>query len=686
MISALQSRRDQRVKRDNQPWQPMPGAELEWAASGTPRSRQFDDVYYSRDDGLEESRFVFLAGNRLPERWLNRRQAFVIAETGFGTGLNFLLAWEAWSQLPAGAPPLHFISVEQFPLERADLARALATWPQLAAFADALCTQYPERLPGTHRLVFADGAVILDLWWAEASEALSDLAARGEPLVDAWFLDGFAPARNLAMWSPDLLQLLAPLSREGATFATFTAAGAVRRTLENAGFAVTRAPGFGRKRERLLGELEQRPAPSPVTGTPWDLPARTPARPRSALVLGAGLAGCAAAHALARRGIAVTLLEQDTLAGGASGNAQGVLYTRLSPRHSALVDFALLSFSHASRHYAQLFREQRLREGIDGALCGSFHQQADNDELDLMASRLREIPGLARVLDAETADAYLGVHQGQRGYWYPASGWLRPAAACRAWVEHPRVSLQELCGSLTLQREGEAWIARNDSGEVLAGADCAIIATGHAAATSADLDWLPLRPIRGQTTRVPASATGDTLRAVFCHRGYIAPAVNGEHCIGATFGGATIGLEDDNLEVDPDDQAYNLQRLAEAVPDWEPALAALAPESLGGRVGFRCASPDYLPLVGRVPDRAAFLEDYAGLRRNARRDIKVRGRYQGGLYLSTAHGSRGLTSTPLAAEILASEICHEPPPVQRDLCRALAPARFLIRDLGRKRQ
>ena len=133
------------------------------------------------------------------------------------------------------------------------------------------------------------------------------------------------------------------------------------------------------------------------------------------------------------------------------------------------------------------------------------------------------------------------------------------------------------------------------------------------------------------------------------------------------------------------DHQGNLSALARAVPAWQGILAQQDPAALRGRVGFRCASPDYLPLVGPVPDRAAFLRDFAGLRSNARQVIALRGQYLPGLFLSTAHGSRGLTSTPLAAELLASQICAEPPPLSRELGRALAPARFIIRDLCRNR-
>ncbi len=676
------------MRRDNQPWRPMPRPALVWNEDGSPGSAAFGDIYFSRENGLAESRHVFLAGNQLPRRWQDHpRERFVVAETGFGTGLNCLATWQAWARLPEARPALHYVAFEQFPLRRDELARALKQWPELAVFSSALLAAYPAPLPGCHRVLLKEeetgSELTLDLWWEEAGTALADLDQRGLPLIDAWYLDGFAPARNAAMWQSDLLGRLGSLSQAGATVATFTAAGQVRRDLQTAGFRMYKSPGFGRKREQLRGELEATPAATGAAtlpaGTPWDLSDTPAKRPANALVLGAGLAGCATAAALARRGIAVTLLERDALAGAASGNAQGVLYTRLSPRHSQLVDFALQSYQFAHRHYAGLFATATLREGVDGALCGSFHQHPDDTELAQMAERLQEIPELAEVLDASRASERLGVEQGSAGYWYPDSGWLHPPSVCRAWASQKDIVLLEHCGELDLRREGDQWQAHDHSGEVIAAADCAIIACAGASKAFSGLDWLPLQIIRGQTSQLPAGEPFAALRAVLCHDGYIAPS-RGEHCIGATF---KLGDKDSAQRID--DHRCNLTQLAKALPAWRSALDRIDPETLSGRTGFRCTSSDYLPLVGPVPELTGFIERFASLRRNARRDISAAGSYVEGLFLNTGHGSRGLTSTPLAAELLASMICAEPPPLSRNQCRALAPARFLIRDLGRNR-
>jgi tRNA 5-methylaminomethyl-2-thiouridine biosynthesis bifunctional protein len=670
------------MRRAGEPWQPVAAAALEWRG-GDPHSLCFDDLYYARENGLAESCHVFLQGNDLPARWAEHpHPCFRIAETGFGTGLNFLLTWHLWQQSPQ-RPDLHYLSAEKFPLQREDLARALAPWRELAPLATALLERYPGLVPGQHRLLLAGGRITLDLWWEDAAHTLGDLACRGA-VVDAWYLDGFAPARNEAMWRGEMFRSMAAASRPGARLATFTAAGQVRRGLAGAGFEVVKVPGYGRKRECLRGRWPG-PAPAPAAAaaaavdTPWDLPAARATAPAAALVLGGGLAGCCAAAALARRGIGVTLLERETVAGAGSGNDQGVLYTRLSRRHSPLTDFALQSFRFAAQLYRELLQAGVLVEGRDGALCGSFHRCRDRSEMAALATALAAVPELAQVVDRVRAGELLGVSQETAGYWFPRSGWLHPPAVCRALLCDANIAVMERCGEVTLEPGGSGWRAVA-GGRTLAEAPCAVVATGNRATSSSGLDWLPLRAIRGQTTRLPATASTRALRAVLCHDGYVPPARQGSHWIGATF-----DLQDWESAPRAEDNRRNLAALAAAVPPWREALAALDPARLAGRVGFRCASPDYLPLVGPVPEREEFLRSYAPLRRNARQRIERRGPYIPGLFLSTAHGARGLTSAPLAGELLASQICNEPLPLDRGLCRALSPARFLVRDLARNR-
>jgi tRNA 5-methylaminomethyl-2-thiouridine biosynthesis bifunctional protein len=231
----------------------MADGSLGWKG-GQPWSRRFDDRYFSADSGIDEARHVFLHGNRLPGRMASLRdgQVFRIGETGFGTGLNFLCAWQLFDQVAPEGAALEFHSVEAYPLDADGLRAALALWPTLRKPAAALQALWPGAAPGRHRLPVDGIRVQLVLDIDDVAAALPSWAGQD---IDAWFLDGFAPAKNPAMWSSAVLAAVARASRPGASLATYTSAGWVRRGLQHAGFRVRRAPGFGRKREMLVGHL-----------------------------------------------------------------------------------------------------------------------------------------------------------------------------------------------------------------------------------------------------------------------------------------------------------------------------------------------------------------------------------------------------------------------------------------------
>ncbi|EEA8742148.1 tRNA (5-methylaminomethyl-2-thiouridine)(34)-methyltransferase MnmD, partial [Salmonella enterica subsp. enterica] len=342
-------------------------ATLEFNAEGTPVSRDFDDVYFSNDNGLEETRYVFLGGNRLAERFpVHSHPLFIVAESGFGTGLNFLTLWQAFDSFRSAHPQatlqrLHFISFEKFPLTRDDLALAHQHWPELAPWAEQLQAQWPLPLPGCHRLLLDRGRVTLDLWFGDINELTDQLDATLNQTVDAWFLDGFAPAKNPDMWTPNLFNAMARLARPGATLATFTSAGFVRRGLQEAGFTMQKRKGFGRKREMLCGVMEQHLMPT--LSAPWFY--RSGSEKRETAIIGGGIASALLSLALLRRGWQVTLYcADDQPAQGASGNRQGALYPLLSKHDAAINRFFPTAFTFARRLY------DALPVSFDHAWCG----------------------------------------------------------------------------------------------------------------------------------------------------------------------------------------------------------------------------------------------------------------------------------------------------------------------------
>lgn len=641
-------------------------AQLDWDEQGIPLSRQFGDVYFSREDGLGETRHVFLDGNDLAARFaaLPAGGRLIIGETGFGTGTNFLCTWQLFDQLAPADAQLHFVSVEKYPLSVADLRRALALWPELAPWAEQLQEQYVALHAGFQRLHLAGGRVVLTLLIGDALDMLPQLDAR----IDAWFLDGFAPSKNPNMWTAELFAQLARLSAPGASLATFTSMGDVRRGLIAAGFAMRKRPGHGKKWEFLCGHYA---GAAPAAEKPWyTRPHRI--GERQAMVIGAGLAGCATAASLAARGWQVTLIERHAdIAQEASGNPQGVLYLKLSAHGTALSQLVLAGFGHTRRLL------QRLQPDAWSA-CGVLQLAFDAKEHERQSKLAAAFPhDLLQMLEREQAEAIAGVELPAGGLFYPEAGWVHPPALCRLLATHPGVRLLTHSEALELRRVAGHWQVL-DGESLLAEAPVAVLA--GAAEVQRFAPELPLKRIRGQITRLAQTPASAALNCVLCAEGYVAPARQGEHTLGASF-----DFHSQDCTPTATEHAGNLDLLREISMDLSSRLHAdsLAPAQLQGRAAFRCTSPDYLPIVGPLADPGAFAIAYAVLGKDARQVPDTPCPWREGLYVNSGHGSRGLISAPLSAELLAAWLDDEPLPVSRTVAEACHPNRFALRKLIR---
>ncbi|WP_024302158.1 bifunctional tRNA (5-methylaminomethyl-2-thiouridine)(34)-methyltransferase MnmD/FAD-dependent 5-carboxymethylaminomethyl-2-thiouridine(34) oxidoreductase MnmC [Pseudogulbenkiania sp. MAI-1] len=652
-------------------------AQLDWQ-DGQPFSRTFGDVYFSRASGLEETRHVFLHHNALAERFaaLPEHGQFCIGETGFGTGLNVLCAWQCFEQYAPATARLHVVSTEKFPLTPDDLRQALALWPELTPYSDELLAQYDILTPGWHRFVLRGGRVTLTLLVGDALETLPELDAR----VDAWFLDGFAPAKNPEMWQPALFEQMARLSAPGATFATFTSAGAVRRGLIAAGFAVEKVPGYGHKREMCRGRLEH--APEPGWQAPWFARPATVLAERSAIVIGGGIAGAASAASLARRGWQVSLLDRHrALAQEASGNPQGVLYAKLSPHFTPLTRLVLAGYGYSLRTLHSELPQSEANWQACGVLQLPHEGDSPQKQAELAAAGLPD--GFLRQVDRHEASELAGLDLPSGGLFFPQAGWLNPARLIARLTDH--ANIRRVVGATALELAWNPaerlWTAYGQDGPLAVGA-VVVIAGGADAAAFDATHHLPLKRIRGQVTVAPATAESRRLKTVLCGEGYIAPARYDSHCLGATF-----KFNTDDLSVQPGEHRENLAMLSGLCPELYQALGGeqLPDEALGGRAAFRCTSPDYLPIVGPVVDRAAFLERYRALGQDATRRLDAPAPWVEGLYVNTAHGSRGMITAPLSGEILAAYLEGEPAPLPKPLLDAIHPSRFLLRDLIRQK-
>ena len=609
---------------------PLLPARLAFGDDGTPYSGEYGDLYHSADGGPGQARHVFLAGNGLPARWQGTR-SFTILETGFGFGLSFLAAWQAWREDPRRSERLHFVSVEKHPFAAQDLAVLHAPYAEFAPLAEELRSAWPLLVPGLHRLEFEQGRLVLTLAFGDAQALLPQLRLA----ADAIFLDGFAPAKNPEMWSPELLKAVARLAAPGATAATWSVAAPVREALRAAGFAAEKRRGYARKSEMLVARF---------------VPRRTlraaPARPaeRSAIVVGAGIAGAAAAERLAARGWAVAVVERHLEpALEASGNHAGAFHPLLSPDDSHLARLTRAAFGFLLEHWRQF---DASGAAPDWRRCGVLQLARDAREDAAQAAALAALgfpAAFAQRLDRSRASECAGVKLAAGGLWFPEGGWIRPRSFARALLARSGALAHYGREAAALERAGERWILRDREGEAIAEAGAVVLANAADALRLAPSKHIALRRVRGQLTHLPGI---EALRCVLLRGGMLLPAIDGVSVTGASF-----DLEDEDASVRARSHAGNLERLERILPG---ASAGLDPAALEGRTAFRTVARDRLPLVGALEGA-------------------------NGLYAACAYGSRGLLWAGLAGELLASLMEGEPLPLEGALADALQPGRFARR-------
>lgn len=636
--------------------QPILPARVALDGNGLPYAPDFGDVYHPEAGAFAQARHVFLAGNGLPARWAGRER-FVILETGFGLGNNFLATWAAWRDDPARCERLVFVSIEKHPLRHDDLTRVHAASPE-PALARQLVAQWPLSTPNLHLLDFESGRVQLILAFGDAQALLPELQAE----VDAVYLDGFAPSKNAAMWSPEVFRRLTRLLAPGCTAATWSFSRPVRDGLASIGFEVQRAPGLGGKRDMTVARW----APRFVPPRPAAFRA-APVGPREALVIGGGLAGCAAAWGLSLQGWHATVLDrQPEPALETSGNPGGLMHGIFNAPDGLHARWYRSAALHTARWAAPALTQGRVAGRLDGFLRLDAHLSGDG----LLAAQ-RQLatvgldPAYVTAIDAATAGAAAGLPPSQGAWSYAGAGWLSPRDWSRELLACSGATWRGGQAVQRLRREGATWRAWDAEGRLLGEAPVLVLA--HAAGLRQcwpDRATPPqVRVNRGQTTVLPADFPAlRRPRMPLSGRGYALALPSGEVLIGAT-----QQSEDPDPHWRADDQRHNVQRAAAI-----GVCADIDPGPLPGRVGWRVSVPDRLPLVGPPRDPMA----PAPARADALRHLPRCHAADHGLYVLTALGSRGLTSAALAGRVLAAWISGAPCPVENDLRDALDPARL----------
>jgi tRNA 5-methylaminomethyl-2-thiouridine biosynthesis bifunctional protein len=514
----------------------------------TPYSPAFGDVYHSAAGGLAQVQHVFLAGNALPRRWA-QRDRFVILETGFGFGLNFLATWRAWKDDPARPRRLHYVAVEKHPFPLADLRALHEAYPQVRDEAAALHAAWPVLVSGAHRLEFGD--VVLTLFFADIA-ILRDLRL----VADAVYLDGFAPAKNPEMWSHQVMRSISRLAAHDATVATWSVAAVVRDALQATGFAVEKRTGFGGKREMLVGRNTRKRDSHPFAE-------------RKAIVVGAGLAGAAVCERLCARGWEVELHERHAEpAQEASGNHAGTFHPIVTPDDSLFARLTRAGYLYSLQKWSSL-------NGVRYDRCGVLQLARNDKELQSQRQSTAGLPAdYAQFVSAQEASAHAGVPLGAPGLWFPEGGWIQPATLVRAQLE--------ACGE-RLQRRFSSHLESVPEGKIV------VLANSAEAPKLGTVPHLRLRRVRGQLTYVAANAI-EAPHVVVLRGGMLLPPVDGLCVVGATY-----DLEDPDAAVREDSHEGNLARLGSIIgrPDTTP---------IGGRVAFRAVTPDRLPVTGKISE------------------------------------------------------------------------------------
>ena len=674
----------------------LAAADIQWR-QGMPYSLDYEDFYWSLPNGLAESFYVFLQQNDLPSRWNNLKaadQSFSIGELGFGTGINFLNCCELWLKTAPTNCTLHYFSAEPVPLKTADLAKVFEQFPSLSAHGQALIDSYPPAVKGFHSIELYEGRINLCLMVGDAQEMFNALgesvdqrhSVYDKKPIDTWFLNGFSPEKNPAMWQKELCKTIASLSSTETSLTTYLTESEVTKSLNTAGFSVNYKQGFADKYQMISATLNAslKNYSDNARGTnQWhlnQLPSRPLSRQPSVTIIGAGIAGCTTAAALSKRGYNVTIIDRHAKAGQeASGNQQAIIYPKLSIRDEPLPRINLAAITLASRYY-QTFWNRGL-----GQQCGVLvipEGERQLKQFEQLGQHFYHQKSLVRLVDNAQMEAIAGISlDTSHGLYFSKLGWLPPATICQEILKDHKIALvQGDVAQLFRNKSTGQWELLDAKGEQLSHSDIVVVANAYDCEKFEQTNFLGITKLRGQVTELPVTEDSQSLKTVICGEGYIAPPNKGTHGCGATYNKAI-----DSKELRIQDHQTNLDQITKTDQGIGRAIGTVQLNKLEGRANFRCTTRDYLPIVGPVPDVSAMLETYESLRVDARKDSPVMGTYLPNLYINCGMGSRGLGYAPLTAEVLAAEIHQQLGLLERELRQAMHPSRFLIRDLKKKR-
>ncbi|WP_154222491.1 bifunctional tRNA (5-methylaminomethyl-2-thiouridine)(34)-methyltransferase MnmD/FAD-dependent 5-carboxymethylaminomethyl-2-thiouridine(34) oxidoreductase MnmC [Marinicella rhabdoformis] len=618
------------------------------------RSIQFNDIYFNNNDVIATATHDYLNGNDLSERWkaLASEETFVVAETGFGTGLNLLLLLRMWQDQTTKPKQLHFISCELFPLNKQQLQTALKGIPELQSEVKVLLKHYPEQRLGFHRFQLAND-VFVTLMLGDAVACYDQCHAE----VDAWFLDGFDPKKNPEMWSDDLFNQVARLSKSGTTLSTYTAASQVRRQLQAVGFEVNKRKGYGKKREIITAVMPDGESAADTSAETvkqnW-APTKAATVHQDIVVLGGGIAGLSVVRACAQSGHPVTLVDKAVPMQAASGNPKGMVMPYLTAQSSPEALFYWRAFDLAVQAYLS---------DSDSFQSIGIKEWCETDKKQLWKKTLFK--------DHHWPDDL--IQSTNQGVLYPSAGVIDTQSLKDQWLPYANEVIE--ADVVEIKKVGEHWLLLDSHQKVIKSCDVLVVTAGIHSLKFDPFAHLPLVPKHGQVSLIHSQETLP-FSQVQRHQGYAIPMSENRCLLGATF---------DHMH---ENDWYDSPRLEDShalrnAEKWDGFHHWQLPnhQVISGKAGIRTTTPDHLPVCGTVVDSLSFKIDYADLHHGRHWQQYPEAKTNEGLYLMTGLGARGFTSAPLLGQLLADMILGRPLPLEQSLCQQLHPNRFLYRQL-----
>jgi tRNA 5-methylaminomethyl-2-thiouridine biosynthesis bifunctional protein len=634
------------------PIKQLKSLDLSFDEQGSAYSNNYGDIYFQPGIGLDEKKHVFLKGNGLPENWNNKDQ-FSIAETGFGTGLNFLNTLKMWQEKSQPNQHLDYISCELHPFNRKQLQQALSQFPELIKYSEELIDKYPEFLMyGTHRIHFDQYNVTLTLILADCIDAFENTQCE----VDAWFLDGFGPSKNPEMWSDKLFKAIANLSQKGTTVATFTVARAIRDGLSEVGFNIIKEPGFGKKREMLTAQFSKEDYL--VDKQPWAQTFKASSI-ESIVIIGAGIAGLTLANKLQQAGKKVTLIDRQIKPClETSGNPQAMVMPSFDLNDSPEARFYLSAFLYAIRYYSDKYFH------VDGVLDLAFSDKQKHWHENLLTRF--DLPDEL-------------VQQVKNGILYPSAGWLDTQGHAMSISGNLDNYIQAEIASISF--ENKHWQLLSDDSQVYQ-ADCLVLANGINAKKLLPEYELPTTPKHGEISFVNSKNLNSKIsncNHIQLNKGYIMPEWQGQHSFGATFD--PMKSEDYFKPAQTHEDHWLRNKALWENTGYEQLLNNLTSDK--SRAGIRVTAPDHLPICGPVINQQQFKLDYHDIRHGKKWKTYPDPEHLNNLYVFTGLGSRGFTSAPLLAEFLCNQILGRSHALDNNTQKTINPNRFLYKSLLR---